>query len=280
MAAQSATVSLPPNGTPLNAAYDPYRIGYTVRNVIYGNDLATDMNTSPVDTVPFGLVMNSAANDVVVAIRGTEGIWEWMQDFVFLQKKCPFLNSGGNTEDGFTDVYTSLTVDQSGQSVVNILNNWPQPINTLTICGHSLGGALATLLALDVGANTKLTNKISVYTYASPKVGDETFVNTYNGVVPSTVRIANRSDIVPKLPLPPLYDHVAGLYELNPVSGQIVLIDPTIPCEHNLTSYLYLLSLLPGATVSQPLSQQCLPPANSLASAFPLFNILGAIPAI
>lgn len=76
-------------------------------------------------------------------------------------------------------------------------------VNSLTICGHSLGGARATLLALDVAANTIFKNP-TIYTYASPRKGDALFARTYNQVLPNTYRIANRVDMVPKLPLPPL----------------------------------------------------------------------------
>jgi len=123
----------------------------------------------------------------------------------------------------------------------------------------SLGGALATLLALDVAANTAFKNP-TVYTYASPRTGDPSFANKYNQAVPNTYRIANRVDLVPKLPLPPLYEHAAGLYELNPVKliPPRFLIKCEFACEHHMTSYLYLLSLLAGGTV-QPLDAGCVP---------------------
>src|SRR5208283_4495565 len=106
---------------------------------------------------------------------------------------------------------------------------------SVTICGHSLGGAIATLLALDVAANTNFKDP-AVYTFASPRTGDQVFVNTYDHWVPDTVRIANRMDLVPKLPLPPLYAHVLGLEELNPLQllplPPKVLVKPELACEH------------------------------------------------
>lgn len=42
----------------------------------------------------------------------------------------------------------------------------------------------------------------TAYTYASPRTGDPAFVSTYNQVVPKSFRIANRIDLVPKLPFP------------------------------------------------------------------------------
>jgi hypothetical protein len=241
---------------------------YEVITSIYANDLATDMNPlRGQNIVSIGFILQAAqSGDAVVVIRGTEGIQEWIQDAKFLTVPCPFLSSGGNTEDGFTDMYNSLSTGSGGgsSSVAKALRGlpWKSEVTSLTICGHSLGGALASLLALDVAANRPSPfNAPTVYTYASPKTGDPLFATTYDHVVPNTTRIANRLDLVPKLPLPPLYEHVLGLYELNPVKLGVppkVLLKFDIPCEHFMNSYLYLLSGLAGGAVL-PLDPQCVP---------------------
>jgi hypothetical protein len=96
-----------------NAAGDALSAGgvdYTVVTTIYANDLATDMNpTRGDDEVSIGLICQAdQAGDVVIAIRGTEGILEWVHDAEFLQVPCPFLAGAGHTEDGFTAMYESL----------------------------------------------------------------------------------------------------------------------------------------------------------------------------
>jgi predicted lipase len=243
---------------------------YTVVTTIYANDLATEMNPlRGTNIVSIGFVLQAAgAGDVVIAIRGTEGIMEWIQDAKFGMVQCPFLTGAGNTEDGFTDMYSSLRVGSAAgsASLVSALATlaFPQAVNAatpVTICGHSLGGALVTLLALDVAANTIFKNP-TVYSYASPRTGDGTFAAMYNHMVPATIRIANRVDLVPKLPMPPLYDHVLGLSEVNPVQllplPPKILVSPTIACEHVLNSYLYLLSLGAGGAVL-PLGAACVP---------------------
>jgi len=255
-------------GKNINAGLIGGGVAYKVIASIYANDLATDMNPSRGNSgVSIGLVLQAVASgDTVIAIRGTEGIQEWVQDAKFLSVPCPFLPGAGNTEDGFTVMYNSMIIKTVAGSVpvVKALPTlqWTKPVTTLTICGHSLGGALATLLALDVAANTSSPfDNQAVYTYASPKAGDPQFVSTYNHVVPNTTRIANRMDLVPKLPLPPLYEHVLGLSELNPVILGIppkVLVKFDIVCEHILHTYLHLLSMMAGGTVL-PLDPQCVP---------------------
>ena len=216
--------------------------------------------------VSIGLVCQAnGTGEVVIAIRGTEGIDEWIHDAEFLQVSCPFLAGAGHTEDGFTAMYKSLRTGAAAgsPSVTSALAtlSFRQPVSSLTICGHSLGGALVTLLALDVAANTTFKNP-TVYSYASPRTGDPQFANTYNQVVKNTIRIANRLDLVPMLPLPPSYEHVVVLNEVNPIQllplPPKVLVSPTLVCEHSLDTYLYLLSRSSGGPVI-PLDSACQP---------------------
>lgn len=247
-------------GNTINVKYDAINVNYEVVTTFYGNDLATEVNPGrALAIVSFGFAAQDNAGNAVIAIRGTEGIEEWIQDARFLAVKCPFLAGAGLTEDGFTAVYESLriTKDPTSKRLVDAVKGpfFPRPVTSLTICGHSLGGALATLLALDVGANTGLGHVLVAYTYASPRTGDPSFADTYNQVVPDTTRIANRLDIVPKLPLPPLYEHVAGEVDLNP---GLTKVKVDIICQHHMTTYLHLLSLQTGGSIL-PLDQGCTP---------------------
>lgn len=118
---------------------------YTVVTTIYANDLATEMNPGRGNQrVSIGLICQAdGTGDVVIAIRGTEGIMEWVHDAQFLLVTCPFLAGAGQTEDGFTTVYSSLQTDVApgSPSVANALPTLPfnPPATSLSICGHSLG---------------------------------------------------------------------------------------------------------------------------------------------
>jgi len=265
----NATYATPPSDL-TNAAGQALSAGgidYVIVTTIYANDLATDMNPGRAnDEVSIGLICQAdKSGDVAIAIRGTEGMLEWIHDAEFLQVPCPFLAGAGRTEDGFTDMYGSLRTDAQPDSprVVNALAKlpFPRPVGTVTICGHSLGGALATLLALDVAANTAFSNP-AVYTYGSPRTGDSLFASTFDQVVKNSYRVANRLDIVPALPPPADYEHVLNPYELNPVRlfplPPRVLVKYSLFCEHSLATYLYLLSLQ-TAGPALPLDPACAP---------------------
>jgi Lipase (class 3) len=258
-------------GDIITAGVAAAQTSFAVLTSLYANDLATEINVlRGNDIVSIGLVLQSPAGDAVIAVRGTEGIYEWVHDASFFPVPCPFLSGAGRTEDGFTTMYMSMSTASTAKppSCVAALAAlpWKIRITSLTICGHSLGGALATLLALDVAAhaNDPIFKNPTVYTYASPRTGDSDFANLYNHILPKTFRIANRIDLVPKLPLPPLYEHVDTLFDLNPIKFGFppqLLVKPEVPCEHFLTSYLHLLSLLTGGA-PLPLDAACVPPAG------------------
>lgn len=232
--------------------------GYTFLQTLYADDLATDIDPHVGDVVTFGFLAVSASKELVAVIRGTDTILEWVHDAAFLMVSCPIAGAQGFTEDGFSAVYQSLRVGRPNTSLSakDSINSYLHTgaAASVTVCGHSLGGALATLLTLDVALNTPCRAPTS-YTYASPRTGDHFFAGTYNAVVAQSYRIANRQDLVPKLPtiLPLPYEHVNTLFELNPPPNKI---NPTIPCMHHLTTYLWLMAQLSGDG-GYPLDADC-----------------------
>ncbi|HUN83801.1 MAG TPA: hypothetical protein VMU48_05445 [Terracidiphilus sp.] len=239
---------------------------YVVLKTIYSNDLATDINPQKPLTEGYktiGVVAQNGADatDVFIAVRGTEGIWEWLQDFKFLPRPFPNVAGSGVTEDGFTDMYLSFsfTPAPSGTFMKDLAALLPSNA-VVTIAGHSLGSALATLLALDLAANTKLST--SLYTLASPRVGDLIFHNLFNHVVPNAYRIANRLDVVPQTPAPPLYFHVGDDTELIPPGT----LKHDLGCEHSIDSYFNMLSTLMGQPSAYPIDSNCLMQAPAAAA--------------
>ncbi|MGB3294628.1 MAG: lipase family protein [Phormidesmis sp.] len=70
------------------------------------------------------------------------------------------------------------------------------------VTGHSLGGAIATLCAVDLQYNFSPKVAVEAYTFGSPRVGNSAFVDSYNRRVPDTWRVVNGWDAVVGLPVP------------------------------------------------------------------------------
>ena len=88
-----------------------------------------------------------------------------------------------------------------------------EPI-TVTITGHSLGGALAALTAFDYTRsirrdeegeteeeNTGPVVYVRVYTYGEPRVGNEAFAKAYGETVGESWRVVNGGDVVSRVPM-------------------------------------------------------------------------------
>ncbi|XP_031247780.1 phospholipase A1-IIgamma-like [Pistacia vera] len=124
---------------------------------------------------------------------------------------------------------------------------------SITVVGHSLGAALATLNATDIVANKfnkrARSNKICMVTafvFASPKVGNEGFRNIFNGLSNlHLLRIENRLDIVTDLPPSEISYRKVGM-KLRIKSHKSALLNLTdglqlhdiIPQSHNMKEYL------------------------------------------
>jgi predicted lipase len=221
--------------------------GYTLVTPIYADDI-TDNDP---DYKVFGFIARKGS-DVVVAIRGTEGILEWIRDFDLILVRFPYATAG-RTEQGFRDFYSTFRTGNTAASsrVTQAISQLVADgsVNTLRISGHSLGSALATMLALDLTANKVFTGPV-VYTFGGPRVGDKVFAGTYDGLVASSFRITNLNDLVPTLP-PQLagYVHVDAEIPINSDDHT----RQTIVCWHALLTYLNTLD----PTV--PLDAGCVP---------------------
>jgi hypothetical protein len=79
----------------------------------------------------------------------------------------------------------------------------------ISIVGHSVGGALAHLAALDLA--TRGFDVAEVWTFGAPRVGGRRFAAAYDEAVGDvTWRVVNRGDVVADIPGFPLYHHVGA----------------------------------------------------------------------
>jgi triacylglycerol lipase len=185
----------------------------------------------------FGTIIESDHN-IIIAFRGTISKADTISDFIASQMSFPWVLKAGKTHRGFTNIYSSAR-----QQIITALRQC-SPDKKLLITGHSLGGALATLCALDIACNTIFTTPY-VYTFAAPRVGDPIFAAFYNQKIIHNHRIVIDHDLIPYVP-PPIYRtisrckvylylHVKGLFQLHFKSD-------SISKNHALHNYFAVLS--------------------------------------
>ena len=148
--------------------------------------------------VYLGFVLSSPENNLIV-FRGTQTKVEWINNFTALQKDYTDPNSGkyfGKIHEGFIKNYRRI-INPLPKSIAQTLD----PTIPCYITGHSLGASLATLAALDIALNVpQLKDQISLYTYASPRVGDPTFAKLHAQYIPNSYRVVNLADIIAFMP--------------------------------------------------------------------------------
>mmetsp|Transcript_17538 Transcript_17538/g.51580 ORF Transcript_17538/g.51580 Transcript_17538/m.51580 type:complete len:553 (-) Transcript_17538:93-1751(-) len=84
----------------------------------------------------------------------------------------------------------------------------------ISCCGHSLGAALATLLAFDLGFMGR--DSVELVTWASPRVGDKAFCDAFAKHVPDVARFTCGADVVPRMPPEALgFEHVCPEMRLD-----------------------------------------------------------------
>lgn len=119
--------------------------------------------------------------------------------------KWPFSGGGDSIALGSLkgiDTLLATSDPSTNQTLQSYLNTLNAPKQKMFITGHSLGGAMATLVTkwfLDMGYTGKF--KLETYTFAAPTVGNISFVNSYHSQMSSTGseshRCVNNKDVVP-----------------------------------------------------------------------------------
>lgn len=148
-------------------------------------------------------------NQLFIVFRGTEcKIKDWLTDLNGFQTVVPYNNDSSpiRVHKGFIEAYKSVRTN-----IHEYLNYNKNKICNVICAGHSLGGALATLCAVDINYNYN-DIPIEVYTAGSPMIGNKAFVESYNKRLFNSTRAYLYSDIVPKCP-PSWLQVISGKYE-------------------------------------------------------------------
>jgi len=243
------------------------------------------------DEIPkfYGIVAFNQANpdSRIIAIRGTEGAIEWIDDAAAIPVPFRQVPSAGRVAQGFDKIYSTLKVVKrplpgfaaraeaavpetfsgsfaqqleqlatSREAERGIVRprtaDGSRPLRPTVVAGHSLGASLATLFVMENASKGKFDISM-LCTVASPRTGNTEFVHTFNRLPIDSWRIVNIRDVVPKLPfsIPIVLDYgqvdTAYPFDSSPFAKNNAL------CWHVLETYLHSLDK------TYPLQPECVP---------------------
>jgi triacylglycerol lipase len=92
----------------------------------------------------------------------------------------------------------------------------------LWLTGHSLGAAMATIMAYRFASYDLGPTPSGLFTYGSPRVGNRKFINYFNTLPFEHHRWVNDGDIVTKIPLVPFFYHCGTMHHINS-KGEVTL---------------------------------------------------------
>lgn len=110
---------------------------------------------------------------------------------------------------GFVDAYDSIK-DELRSTVEQLMKE--NPSRCVFVTGHSLGGGLAIVCALDLAVFFNIPkSKIALSTWGAPRCGTLSFTLRVARVVPNAKRFVMSGDIITTLPIPvPFNDYTTG----------------------------------------------------------------------
>ena len=144
----------------------------------------------------------------VVAIRGTEGLSEWIgdADLIQIQYSGRGWPQDAKVHRGFYDMFVEHE-HLLGLSLRNSIRNAYGAFSKasslpLLIAGHSLGGPLVLLAAADLAAMTggPAPDNFQIYSFAGPRLGNPAFADHFEAVFANTYQIVNLADVAPIYP--------------------------------------------------------------------------------
>ena len=269
------------------AAYDLFAVNHdnlrpAPKNIPVGWELSAWIHMSDflfqVTTPKFyGIVVHETANpdNRIIAIRGTEGIVEWLDDASSILmvpfKQAP---SAGRVAFGFDKIYSTMKVVPVPHAALapaavvepELTGSFGDQLEQLAlrretergvvhefaegrtrrdrptiVTGHSLGAALAKLFVLEESLKHKFDISL-ISTLASPRVGNLEFKHVFDGLPLTSWRIFNIRDVVPKVPptIPFVldYEHVETAYSFD----SWLFAKKNLGCYHSIGTYMHWLN--------------------------------------
>lgn len=205
----------------------------------------------------YGFVAQSTTipTSYVAAVRGTDGMIEWVIDAEFVPIPHPRY-PGARVEQGFWGIYQTMsladpatgvtTFQHAAEGVEKLVGN-----GTIVVTGHSLGSALATYFTEDLAERLGAT--VSACLFASPRTGDSVWAGIFDKNVKQYDLFNYILDLVPHVPAGIGYMTLSKATIIQPSTTQAgVKLD--LLCDHHVICYCAMLDFAAtnAATLTAP----------------------------
>lgn len=146
---------------------------------------------------------STASNAIIAAFRGTVGddVANWLVDADFAQVTYPRCSNCA-VHEGFYHSYLEISATAKAQ-VQLILSKYRNA--SIWVTGHSLGGAIATMAALDFRDTFGRLDQF--YSFGEPRPGNSNFSLHVKLSLQNYYRVIHYADIVPHYPPQGLLDY-------------------------------------------------------------------------
>ena len=133
----------------------------------------------------------------------------------------------------FLSLYNNFKEDLFSASNLLEIRSHHQDYQVI-VTGHSLGGAVASIIAFAIKKEKIFTNNLVLITYGQPRTGNYYFADYVTKNVDKIFRIVRKGDIV--VTIPPYTPILGEKYSYYHIGGMIVLneeMDEFTQCEYN-----------------------------------------------
>ncbi|XP_060207416.1 phospholipase A1-Ibeta2, chloroplastic-like [Lycium barbarum] len=232
-------------------------------------------------------IQRMGRRDIVIALRGTATCLEWGENVRDLLVQMPGENDSTEgqpkVECGFLSLYKTggAKIPSLAESVVNEVKRLTEMYKgeslSITVTGHSLGAALALLVADDISTCVPEAPPVAVFSFGGPRVGNKGFANRLESKNVKVLRIVNKQDVITKIPgmfvseaidkklretgaagvlnlldnsMPWAYSHVGTELRVDTTKSPFLKPDADVACCHDLEAYLHLVDGYLGSNES------------------------------
>lgn len=232
-------------------------------------------------------IQRMGRRDIIIALRGTATCLEWAENMRAQLDQIPNDDSNNNNNDnnndsshgqakaecGFLSLYKTCGahVPSLAESVVEevrrLMEVYKGESLSITVTGHSLGAALALLVADEISTCASDVPPVAVFSFGGPRVGNKAFANRMNAKNVKVLRIVNSQDVITRVPgmfvseeldqklrssriggvldmldknMPLAYSHVGAELRVDTKMSPFLKPNADVACCHDLEAYLHL----------------------------------------